>query len=96
MEVLLIVEVEGLEDKELFDKHLKEEGFDIIDGEEFAYNGTTTTSLLHTQTFILHVTKEALKKAGFSTCKIIFQIGENPMEAYKFSKKSNEFLSVDI
>lgn len=94
MEVLLIVNVEGLEDREVFEKHLKKEGFDTIEDEPFAYHGETTTSLMHTETFILHVVKEGLEKAGFFTCKAIFQVGENEMKAFMIDKQSNEFVQL--
>ncbi len=94
MEVLLIVTVEGLGDKEIFEKHLKKEGFEQVEDEPFAYHGETTTSLLNTETFILHVLKEALNKADFFTCKAIFQVGENPIKAYFIDKEAKEFTRI--
>jgi hypothetical protein len=94
MEVLLVIEVEGLEDKDVFEKHLKKEGFEPVEDEAFAYHGQTTTSLMNTETFILHVTKEALKQAGFFTCKVIFQVGKNPMKAFVLDKKEKDFTQV--
>jgi hypothetical protein len=94
MEVLLVIEVEGLEDKVVFEEHLKKEGFKPVEDESFAYHGQTTTSLMNTETFILHVTKEALKKAGFFKCKVIFQVGKNPMKAFVLDKKEKDFTQV--
>ncbi|WP_041671973.1 hypothetical protein [Sulfurospirillum barnesii] len=96
MHVVLIVEVEGLKDKVIFEKHLKKEGFTPIEEEEFAYEGDTTTHLFSTRAFILEVVEKGLKKSGFLTCKIMFQVGENPMEAYRFSHENNTFEPVAI
>ena len=91
MNVLLVVEVIGLKDKVIFEKHLKKEGFTPIEEEELAYHGETTTHLFSTRAYILEVVTKGLKKSGFDTCKIIFQVGENPMESYCFNLQSGEF-----
>lgn len=91
MEVLLIVEVSDLAEKKIFEKHLKKEGFIVISGEDFAYEGNTTTHLFSTRAFILEVVEKGLMKSGFSTCKIIFQVGENPMEAYIYDTLHHVF-----
>lgn len=96
MDVLLIVEAVGLSDKDVFNEHLSKEGFLEIEGEENAYEGKATSHLFNTRAYILEVVSKGLKKSGFDECKIIFQVGENPMEAFKFSKKSNDFLSVEV
>lgn len=96
MKVILIVDVKGLTDRDIFEKHLKKEGFTPIEGEEFAYEGDTTTHLNNTKAYILNILKKGLKKTQFKKCKIIFQVGENPMEAYEFNKKEDEFDGVDI
>ncbi|MBE0492058.1 MAG: hypothetical protein IBX44_07385 [Sulfurospirillum sp.] len=89
MEVVLIVDIENLGDKQVFEKHLFEEGFVSVANEPFAYHGTTSTSLLSTETFILQVLKEALELAGFSTCKAIFQVGENGLKTYSVISEHN-------
>lgn len=94
MEVILIVDALNLQNKEVFEKHLKKEGIIPIEGEDFAYSGKTTTSLVHTQTFILHVCKEALSKSGYESAKIMFQIGENPMEAYVYDHGNKDFKKI--
>jgi len=96
MEVVLIVEVHGLKDQEVFEKHLKKEGFTPIPEEVFAYHGETTTHLFSTRAFILEVVKKGLKKSGFDTCKIIFQVGDNPMEAYLFQEEKDTFEQVSV
>lgn len=96
MKVILIIDIKGLDDKTLFEKHLKKEGFTPIEDEEFAYEGDTTTHLNNTKAFILNIVKKGLKITAFEKCKIIFQVGENPMEAYEFSKKDDDFNDAQI
>lgn len=96
MHVVLIVEVEELKDKKIFEKHLKKEGFTPVLGEEFAYDGETSTHLFSTRAFILEVVEKGLIKSGFSTCKIIFQVGENPMEAYVYDTLHQEFTATRV
>ena len=96
MNVILIVEVDGLKDKTVFEKHLKKEGFSVIPEEVFAYQGDTTTHMFSTLAFILEVVEKGLHKSGFDTCKIIFQVGENPMEAYLFHHEKGMFEPVAI
>lgn len=96
MQVVLIVEVEELTDKVVFEKHLKKEGFTPIPDEALAYEGDTTTHLFSTRAFIHEVVEKGLKKSGFQTCKIIFQVGENPMEAYSFNKEKDVFEQVAV
>lgn len=96
MQVILVLEIEGLSDKALFEKHLKKEGFSPIVDEPFSYEGTTTTHLFSTRAFILEVVEKGLKKSGFLTCKLMFQVGENPMEAYVFDTLLGEFKEVSV
>lgn len=96
MKVVLIVEVEGLEDKITFEKHLKKEGLTPILNEEFTYEGNTTTHMFSTRAFIHEVVEKGLKKSGFLTCKIIFQVGENPLEAYRFDTLQDSFVEVSV
>lgn len=96
MKVILIVDVEGLNEKAVFEKHLKKEGITPIEGEAFAYEGNTTTHLFSTRAFILEVVEKGLKKSGFLTCKIMFQVGENEMEAYLFNHENDTFEQVTL
>lgn len=96
MHVVLIVDVEGLKDKVVFEKHLKKEGFTPIPEEAFAYEGNTTTHLFSTRAFILEVVEKGLQKSGFLTCKIMFQVGENPMEAYVYDTLHQIFNEVIV
>lgn len=96
MEVILIVEASRLKDKVVFEKHLKKEGFTPIPDEMFAYSGNTTTHLFSTRAFILEVVEKGLKKSGFDTCKIVFQVGNNPMEAYLFHHEKDSFEQIAV
>ncbi|WP_051906783.1 MULTISPECIES: hypothetical protein [unclassified Sulfurospirillum] len=91
MKVILIVDVEGLKEKVVFEKHLKKEGFTPIEGESFAYEGNTTTHLFSTRAFILEVVEKGLLKSGFASCKLMFQVGENKMEAYVYDTLHQTF-----
>ena len=95
-EVLVVVEVENLKDKVAFDKYLKKEGLVEIEGEEFAYKGVSSTPLFHTRAFLEDTFKKALKKAlkkgkNFDNFKMIVQLGENPLEVYKYNKEKESF-----
>ncbi|MFK5881859.1 MAG: hypothetical protein QM482_06560 [Sulfurospirillum sp.] len=96
MKVVLIVDVQNLDDKIVFDKHLKREGFIGVEGEEFAYEGEAHTHLFNTRAYILEVVTKALAKISFDSCGIIFQIGENPIEAYVFNMEKKEFLKAKV
>ncbi len=91
MDVILVLDIQGLQDKEKFEKHIKREGFFPIEGEPFSYQGETTTHQLNTKLYIFDVVKQGLLKSGYKRCKIIFQIGEYPMEAYIYNRESGEF-----
>lgn len=73
-------------------KNILKKGFSPIENEEFAYEGDTTTHLFSTRAFIHEVVEKGLKKSGFLTCKIIFQVGENPLEAYRFDTPQDSFV----
>ncbi|MDD3324608.1 MAG: hypothetical protein PHN38_05770 [Sulfurospirillaceae bacterium] len=97
MQVILIVDVVDLKDRLIFEKHLKKEGFTPVGGEVSTYEGKATTHLFSTRAFILEVVEKGLKKSGFESCKIIFQVGNNPLEAYRFdiSKDCFEQIAID-
>ncbi len=91
-DVLVVVEVKNLEDKAAFDKYLKKEGLIEIDGEEFAYKGVSSTPLFNTRAFLEDVFKKALKKGkSFDSFKMIVQLGDNPLEVYKYNKEEESF-----
>jgi len=96
MKVLLIVNIKNFSDKEVFEKHLKREGFATIEGEDFAYEGEAHTHIFNTRAYILEVVSKGLSKIDFDDCSIIFQIGENPIEAYFFNKERKEFFETKV
>ncbi len=94
MNVILVVDVEGLNDQAVFEKHLKKEGLTPVMGEVFVYEGNTTTHMFSTRAFLLEVVTRGLEKSGFSTCKMMFQVGKNPMETYRFDMSQHEFIAI--
>ena len=96
VEVLLVASVEGLLDQAVFEKQLKREGFKPIPDEPFTYLGETSTHKINTVLYIHSAVQRALTKAGFITCRIIFQIGEYPMEAYRYDKEEKRFVPVEL
>jgi len=96
MKVTLVVDVEGLENKQIFEKHLEREGFFPIEDENFSYLGEATSHIFNTRTYILEVVSKGLEKTSFEACRIIFEIGENPMELFIFDKTINEFVAQEF
>ncbi len=91
-EVLLVVY--GVNKKAPFENHLKKEGFQAIEGEEFAYQGKASLPLMNTRAYIFDVLKRALELSKTSTCKFICQLGENPLETYEFKEDIKNFVGV--
>lgn len=94
MEVIVVLELEGLKDKEGFEKHIKREGFELVEGEQFAYTGNSSTSTFSTKAYILEVFKKGLQKSGFDNCNMIFNIEGLPWQAYKYDFNTNDFEQV--
>lgn len=94
LQVVLAVRVEKLEDKTVFEKHLKKEGFTPIEGEEFFYTGESSTTVFQTKAYILEVVSKGLQKTSFAFCSIMFQIGNNDFETYKYDESQNFFVEV--
>ncbi len=91
-DVLVVVEVKNLKDKESFDKHLRREGLKEVENEEFAYMGKASTPIFHTRAFVQDAVKKALKKGkSFEDCKMMIWLGENPPEGFFYDKKESEF-----
>lgn len=96
LSVVLVADIKGLQDKETFEKHLKREGFKPIPDEPFSYIGETTTPKINTVLYIFDAVEKGMKKSGFDDCKIIFQIGEYPMEGYRYDRAQDKFIGVDL
>ncbi|MFX4276462.1 hypothetical protein ACOL3G_01090 [Aliarcobacter butzleri] len=96
IEVLILLDVVKLEDKEKFEKHLKKEGFKNVEGEEFVYTGHSTTTTFSTKAYILEVFKKGLQKTNFKSANLIFLLNETPYPAYYYDKNTNEFELVEV
>lgn len=91
IEVLILLDVAGLEDKEKFEKHVKKEGFSLVDGENFVYTGKSSTTTFSTKAYILEVFRKGLQKNSFSAANLIFLLNETPYPAYYYDKTTNDF-----
>lgn len=96
IEVLILLDVVELEDKERFEKYLKKEGFKNVEGEEFVYTGHSTTTTFSTKAYILEVFKKGLQKTNFKSANLIFLLNETPYPAYYYDKNTNEFELVEV
>lgn len=91
IDVLIILEVRNLADKDIFEKHIKKEGFDILEGEKFVYTGESSTTTFSTKAYILEVFKKGLQKTTFDSCDLIFLLNETPYPAYTYDKITSDF-----
>lgn len=91
IEVLVIVDVTGLKDKEIFEKHVIKEGFIKVPDEEFVYTGKSTTTTFSTKAYILEVFKRGLQKTEFESCNMVFLLNETPYPPYVYDKTTNDF-----
>ena len=91
IEVLVLLDVSGLEDIEKFEKHVKKEGFKTVEGEKHVYTGHSTTTTFSTKAYILEVFKKGLQKAGFIDANLIFLLNETPYPPYIYDKNTNDF-----
>lgn len=91
IEVLVLLDVSGLEDEEKLNKFLKRKSFKVVEDEKNVYTSTSTTTLVTTKAFILQMFKEGLEKAGFADANLIFLLNETPYPAYYYDKTTKEF-----
>ena len=91
LEVLLFLEVLNQDNKVVFDKHLKKEGFNSVPEEPYVYIGESTTTTFATKAYILQVIEKGLLKTKFDSCNLVFLLNETPYPAYTFDKKTNGF-----
>lgn len=91
MELILVIDADGLENVEVFNKHLLKEGFVPVEGEAFVYTASSTTTTFATKAYILEVVKVGLSKTQFNECKLIFQLDDLPWQAYKFDHTTHNF-----
>lgn len=91
LEVLVLLDVAGLEDKEKFEKHIKREGFSPVEGEDFVYTAKSSTTTFSTKAYILEVFRKGLQKNSFIDANLIFLLNETPYPAYYYDKATNDF-----
>ena len=91
IEVLVLLDVGGLQDKEKFEKHIRREGFSPVEGEDFVYTATSTTTTFSTKAYILEVFKKGLQKNIFNDANLIFLLNETPYPTYYYDKETNDF-----
>lgn len=93
IDVVVILDVLGLNNKELFEKHIKKEGFNIVENEKFVYSGNSTTTYFSTKAYILEVFKKGLMKSGFKSANLGFLLNENSY-SYYFDENTKDFEEV--
>lgn len=91
IDVLVLLDIKGLQDREKFEKHVKKEGFIKVENEEFVYTGNSTTTTFATKAYILEVFKKGLQKSGFEDASLVFLLNETPYPAYIYDKNTNDF-----
>jgi hypothetical protein len=91
IDVLVLLDVVGLEDRDKFEKYVKKEGFIKVENEDFVYTGNSTTTTFATKAYILEVFKKGLQKSGFETASLVFLLNETPYPPYKYDKNTNDF-----
>ncbi|MFY9084435.1 hypothetical protein [Aliarcobacter cryaerophilus] len=91
IDVLVLLDVVGLEDIDKFEKHVKKEGFIKVEKEDFVYTGNSTTTTFATKAYILEVFKKGLQKSGFESASLVFLLNETPYPPYIYDKNTNDF-----
>ncbi len=95
MEVLVLLDVEGIEDKERFEKHVKKEGFKVVEEEPFVYTALSSTTMFSTKAYILEVFKKGLQKTVFKNANLVFLLNETPYPPYYYDNTTKEFELVE-
>lgn len=95
IELLVLLDVSGLEDAEKFEKHLKKEGFKAVEGEKHVYTANSSTTTFSTKAYILEVFKKGLEKSGFLDANLVFLLNETPYPPYYYDKETNDFELVE-
>jgi hypothetical protein len=93
-EVIVVADINDLQNKALFEKHLFKEGFTTVEGEPFAYQGKSTTPIFHTRAFIFEVFSKALQNTSHSGCNLMLHLSNNPLEAYRYEFDSKSFTQI--
>lgn len=91
IDVLVLLDVGGLQDEEKLEKFLKRKSFKAVEGEKHVYTSFSTTTLVTTKAFILEIFKEGLQKAGFEDANLVFLLNETPYPPYFYDKETGFF-----
>jgi len=91
IEVLILLDVTNLDDKEIFEKHIVREGFVVVPDEPFVYSGESSTTTFATKAYILEVFKKGLGKTTFDECSLVFLLNETPYPPYIYDKTTQDF-----
>ena len=91
IDVLVLLDVDGLQDRDKFEKHVKKEGFIKVPNEDFVYTANSTTTTFATKAYILEVFKKGLQKSSFLGASLVFLLNETPYPAYTYDKNTNDF-----
>lgn len=94
IEVLILLDIIELEDKEKFEKHVVKEGFEIVEGDDYVYKGKSSTSTFATKAYILEVFKKALQTTSFNVANLIFLLDDTPYPTYSYDKTTANFEEV--
>lgn len=94
IDVLVLLDVVNLKDKQKFEQHVSKEGFFAVEGEQFVYTGNSTTTTFSTKAYILEVFKKALQKTEFQKANLVFLLNETPYPPYYYDKNINDFEEV--
>ncbi|CAI8237342.1 MAG: hypothetical protein ABF301_05205 [Sulfurovum sp.] len=95
IDVLVLLDVGGLQDEEKMEKFLKRKSFKVVEGEKHVYTSFSTTTLVTTKAFILEIFKEALQKGGFENANLVFLLNETPYPPHYFDKSTGFFEEID-
>lgn len=96
MEVLVILDINKLENQELFEAHIKKEGFTVQENENFVYTANSSTSMFATKAYILEVFKKALKTTSFDEASMVFLLNETSYPAYFYDERTNDFELIEV
>ncbi len=91
LEVLVILDITSLQNQEIFEKHIKKEGFIIEENENFVYTAKSSTSTFSTKAYILEVFRKALQKITFEEASMVFLLNETAYPAYYYDKDTRDF-----
>ena len=67
-----------------------------VEGEDFVYTATSTTTTFSTKAYILEVFKKGLQKNKFNDANLIFLLNETPYPTYYYDKTTNDFELVQV